>query len=696
MSAYYCDRSCQESHWPFHKGGCTVLATIDSTSNTSTTTTPTNGQGQGIATRQQRAEESDGRVGLNNIGNTCFMNSALQCLSHATPLTRLFLSNKFRTDLNTTNPLGTGGKLVHAYEIVMKDLWMRLTSGSTSPTTLKRAIALFAPRFAGCLQHDTQEFLAYLLDGLHEDLNRIRKAPYVEMPDVTDGQNMAVASARAWDAHQRRNNSLLMDTFYGQFKSTCVCPKCNRVSVAFDTFNHVSLEIPQVKNAIVAFQALVFRAPTPDAPATKAIRYGLELRRSDRVGDLKQALSAMCGIPADQLMLCEAQNSRISDLLNDNLVLSKLRSSDLILAYEADPVTDECYHAIASHRLVDPSVDPADEKKIAASVDNFFGFPFLSSFSTESTCRQVWEHVWRYVGCLVESGLIKREDAQDLLKVRFTDGRGIPQLVFPPLAERNVPEDESLSGDRLGTCVLPKDSDEKLVTFLGEESTSRFLFMTLDWRDPEVEHDDNEAKKTSVLDEDRFVAFENHPSFVEVMEKQRAIKATNGVTLAQCFDTFTKPERLDEDNMWYCSECKEHVRAMKTMELWRLPNILVVHLKRFEFKHALRRDKLDTLVDFPLEGLDMSVHCAVSSTSSFVDKTVPADYDLFAVTNHFGRMGFGHYTAYARRWDESGISDNWDLFDDSNVRSVGDGMGQTASVVSPAAYVLFYRRRIFH
>lgn len=693
MSVYYCDRSCQESHWPFHKGGCTVVATTDSTSSTSTATVPANGQGQGIS---PQAEESDGRVGLNNIGNTCFMNSALQCLSHATPLTRLFLSNKFRTDLNTTNPLGTGGKLVHAYEIVMKDLWMRLTSGSTSPTTLKRAIALFAPRFAGCLQHDTQEFLAYLLDGLHEDLNRIRKAPYVEMPDVTDGQNMAVASARAWDAHQRRNSSLLMDTFYGQFKSTCVCPKCNRVSVAFDTFNHVSLEIPQVKNAIVAFQALVFRAPTPDAPATKAIRYGLELRRSDRVGDLKQALSLLCGIPVDQLMLCEAQNSRISDLLNDNLLLSKLRNSDLILAYEADPVTDDCYHAIASHRLVDPSVDPANEEKIASAGDNLFGFPFLSSFSTEFTCRQVWEHVWRHVGRLVESDSIKREDAQTLLKVRITDARGTPQLVFPAHTGSNVPEDESLSDEPLRTSVIPKDSDEKLVTFLGAESTGHFLFIALDWRDPEVETGDDEAKKVPVLDEDHFVDFDNHPSFGEMMQKQRATKPTNGVTLAQCFDTFTKPERLDEDNMWYCSECREHVRAMKTMELWRLPNILVVHLKRFEFKHALRRDKLDTLVDFPLEGLDMSVHCAVSSPSSFVDKTVPAEYDLFAVTNHFGRMGFGHYTAYARRWDESGISDNWDLFDDSNVRSVGDGTGQTASVVSPAAYVLFYRRRIFH
>jgi hypothetical protein len=387
--------------------------------------------------------------------------------------------------------------------------------------------------------------------------------------------------------------------------------------------------------------------------------------------------------------------------LNDNVLLSKLRTSDLILAYEADPVTEDCYHAIASHRLVDPNINPTDDIKVAAtSTNNAFGLPFMSSFSTESTCRQVWEHVWRHVGRLVESDSIQRDDVQDLLQIRIIDGRGNHQLVFPTtIAFDDGPEFESPNDDEpISTCVLPKDSDKKLVTFLGEESTGRFLFIALDWSDRQVgpADDEKEAKAARVLDEDRFVAFDDDPSWVKAMEKQRAAKATNGVTLAQCFDTFTKPERLDENNMWYCSQCKEHVRAMKTMELWRLPNVLVVHLKRFEFKHALRRDKLDTLVDFPLEGLDMSVHCAPSSTSSFVDETVPAIYDLFAVTNHFGRMGFGHYTAYARMWDESGISDDWALFDDSSVRSVGDGMGQTASVVSPAAYVLFYRRRTFH
>jgi ubiquitin C-terminal hydrolase len=135
---------------------------------------------------------------------------------------------------------------------------------------------------------------------------------------------------------------------------------------------------------------------------------------------------------------------------------------------------------------------------------------------------------------------------------------------------------------------------------------------------------------------------------------------------------------------------------------------LIIHLKRFEYKHSLRRDKLDHLVDFPLYGLDMNQHCGkissttnTSATTSSVDSTVPALYDCFAVVNHYGRMGFGHYTAYARAWNEQGFvsssstsisEDQWNLFDDSQVCPVHD----ERSVVSPAAYVLLYRRRIFH
>lgn len=77
------------------------------------------------------------------------------------------------------------------------------------------------------------------------------------------------------------------------------------------------------------------------------------------------------------------------------------------------------------------------------------------------------------------------------------------------------------------------------------------------------------------------------------------------ISLDQCLEAFTTPEQLDAADSWYCGKCKEHVRADKKLDLWTLPEVLVVHLKRFSYSR-MWRDKLDAAVDFPLEGLDLS------------------------------------------------------------------------------------------
>lgn len=295
---------------------------------------------------------------------------------------------------------------------------------------------------------------------------------------------------------------------------------------------------------------------------------------------------------------------------------------------------------------------------------------------------------------------------KEYLRIRVHDGHDNPVEVFPSKKKESAnPAEESheegtaedgVDNKKVGkeqlTAVLPSESDEPLRSFLGVRSVESFVFVWLEWDDSSSE----DAVERPVIDEDRFVIYDTHPSYAKASQAYFAQSVPKGVTLGQCFEKFTRPERLDEQNMWYCSTCKEHVRALKTMELWRLPNVLIVHLKRFEFKHALRRDKLDTFVDFPIDGLDMSVYCSrMLERASFVDERIPAIYDLFAVVNHFGRMGFGHYTAFARRWDETGISGKWALFDDSSVGSVNNG-NAGAVVTTPAAYVLFYRRRDFN
>jgi Ubiquitin carboxyl-terminal hydrolase len=421
------------------------------------------------------------------------------------------------------------------------------------------------------------------------------------------------------------------------------------------------------------------------------------LRRTDLVKDIVESLSKLCGC-ADptRLVLCEIfENAIVGILPEARAVGEMLGGTDLITAYEVDPLvtTDgnvlPVYHACVSHKWAETET-PAGE---LVARPELFGIPFMMSFSAETTCRQVWEHLWSAIDHIVDGD----ESYKALLNIRVHNGRGQPIEAFPTNTTTGMQGLVHLEAAM--TSSIPEDSNEKLMTRLGPNSTHNFLFVWLEWQERPYEDPANDGELDGQgprVDEDRFLVFTKHESWLEAARKQALQRQTRGVSLDECFSTFIKPERLDENNMWYCSKCNEHVRAMKTMELWRLPNVLIVHLKRFEFKHALRRDKLDTLVDFPLEGLDMSKHCASFEDNNFADGRVPAVYDLFAVTNHFGRMGFGHYTAFARRWDEDGISKEWTLFDDSSVHSVGNGAGAIESVLSPAAYVLFYRRRTFN
>jgi ubiquitin carboxyl-terminal hydrolase 4/11/15 len=130
---------------------------------------------------------------------------------------------------------------------------------------------------------------------------------------------------------------------------------------------------------------------------------------------------------------------------------------------------------------------------------------------------------------------------------------------------------------------------------------------------------------------------------LEAKKKARAQRRKNGITLDDCLNEFGKEEILSEMDTWYCPRCKEHQRASKKFELWKTPDILVMHLKRFSSSQN-RRDKLDVFVDFPIEGLDLT------SRVIETEEGKQEIYDLFAVDDHWGGLGGGHYTAFAKNF----------------------------------------------
>jgi ubiquitin carboxyl-terminal hydrolase 4/11/15 len=125
---------------------------------------------------------------------------------------------------------------------MMKSMWMGRNS-SVSAWDLKKVISKFAPQFYGYGQQDSQELLSYVLDGLHEDLNKVLSKPIVEdikLRDESDEQ----AATLFWQSYRKRNDSYVNDLVAGQFKSTLVCPRCRTISRTFDPFMTISLPIP--------------------------------------------------------------------------------------------------------------------------------------------------------------------------------------------------------------------------------------------------------------------------------------------------------------------------------------------------------------------------------------------------------------------------------------------------------------------
>ena len=190
---------------------------------------------------------TSGVKGLQNLGNTCFMNSALQCLSNTIPLTDYFIGFDFKSEINKENILGTGGSLAAAYSQIIDQMWWVETERSVViPRQFKLAISKFAPQFEGYHQHDSLELLSFLLDGIHEDLNRVTEKPFVEDPEG-DGSNDSDIALKAWRGYLLRNRSIIVDLFQGQLRSTLTCKKngkgCGHKSIKFEPFMYLTLPI---------------------------------------------------------------------------------------------------------------------------------------------------------------------------------------------------------------------------------------------------------------------------------------------------------------------------------------------------------------------------------------------------------------------------------------------------------------------
>lgn len=612
-----------------------------------------------------------GLCGLNNLGNTCFMNSVLQCMSNTPPIQRYFLEERHWAELNKENPLGNQGEIAKAFADLLKAMW----SGqhhAFPPRAFKLQVGRFAPQFSGYQQHDSQELLTFLLDGLHEDLNRILKKPYIELKDA-DGRSDAEVAREGWENYRKRNDSVIVDLFHGMLKSTLVCPECNKVSVTFDPTCYLSLPMPVKKERpIELYLARV-------DPEQKAMRYRVIVPKMGTILDLTEALSKLCGIPADHLIVADVHQHKFHQVFTNDSSISQISERDVIYAYELPErlgTPGTCCLGVYLKEV---------KTRNNYGYGSMFGVPFILQVP-----REGMDHDQLYQ-CIVTrmKRYLKSSDDQELAGPSSSDAITDISSTNQTVCENEMDtEDVDMSlenGNELpcmeinGIDSAAKASQSKrlfsmdLVNLSGNSSLGKIKengklitlaaksFVSCEW-DPAVKELSYNAEAEKYAE--------------DASSQQRVNVKKQVLQLKECLEVFTSIERLGADDAWYCPTCKKHVRATKKFDLWSLPEVLVIHLKRFSYTRSLR-DKLDTLVEFPIRGLNMAPYIIDPNPTDAV-------YDLIGVCNHYGGLGGGHYTAYAKNKDDG----CWHYFDDSSVSEASE-----ESVCSKAAYVLFYIRR---
>ena len=626
-----------------------------------------------------------GVCGGHNLGNTCFMNSSIACLSNCSELTAYFLTEKFKQNINKKNKQGLQGKLAYAWYDLLKQYWTTKTR-TGDPSAVKSTVAKKVKKFAGYGQQDSNEFMTEFLSILNEDLNKSDKKEYKELKEKGNDETELDCAKRFWDLHLKRNDSIITDLFCGLLKSNVVCSECGFNNITFDPFNTLTLAIPNrnyIKERIdKCMDTSLFYIPK--YCFGKSCTLAIHVPKDIKYKDLGQEINKLdkFGYKLDKLIYIKVSDSKLKNIMDLNE--EKGNKAEYIFAFD-DLRKNENTKIIPLYMYKSESIS---------------AFPRILFLEENATFAELKKQIYYYARNFITSPYTKNEEEKDSLDNKLQHLKNNNELKTEE-REKYINDSIELIDKEFNKIFVEDKDKEELNEYFNDFPYKITLTKTFEDTNHitlfEGKNNLESLKELNITtDEDSIKSLlENKDYCINIILKHKSKYSIPKINLNSCvsfqgkdvgarvkeinlddlLDYFCSDEHLEKGNEWKCGNCHKKVNITKKFSIFYVPKLLIICLKRFA-KSGYGYGKDDTHINFPIENLDMGKYiCGPDKDHS--------KYDLFAVSQHYGGCGGGHYTAVCKN-----IDGNWYSYNDSSVSSTS-----ASSAITSAAYVLFYRRK---
>lgn len=603
-------------------------------------------------------------VGLQNLGNTCFMNSSLQCLLHIEPLMTYFLSNAVSTDLNPASPMK--GSLALSFSDLAKEFISTNDGEVISPNRFQKTVSVYAPHLLDFQQQDCQEFLRFLLDGMSEDLCRSRQ------PTVpTSSKNVESSGEEAHPSPPSRRLSI----------------NCLR----------------QQSGLSSSSSPITIVDDNPDEAVAKARRNVASSNAPIDQEDKGQRTTKACdGQPSQTVSRLRAatQSSRSAHIVGDaddnaETATAAAADSNRNLTLLGDTEDD-------STEVEEPAVNSPDNKQTEHSENKNFGGSTGSIIELKGKKSFNDDLAIDRLAPLPVIEVPEGKQPFSLMRSLTLSGlRTRPRSTGSGKASGRTSPDTS-ARDREADSARSVEERRKVI----EEATKAW--------DRYLEKNDSvitdlfagQLQSTIECDvcHNRSSCFDPFldlsvpiPRICELTTTSKGWRRgscndASKCSLDECVEKLIGEEVLEGDNMVECDKCKKKTRSVRRLFVFRYPRVLVIHIKRFRYS-TYHREKLSTDVNFPMSGFELSPYLSPdlkhstggSAGGGSGQSSVPPVYDLLGVSHHSGSLHGGHYTALVDTAGVNGVGARWMCFNDARV-----SQASVSSLSGPSAYVLFY------